>query len=80
VFWAFPRFGKIGIRIFQDGILIAMPKLLLQAGVPRVFVILSFRGTLPRILIARAMWHASTSGNNSYQEQFSAEASSMKMG
>ena len=61
VFGALPRFRKIGVGILQHGVLVAMTKLILHSHVPRILVILSFRGALRRILIARVMCHDSTS-------------------
>jgi len=57
MFWILPRFGKIGVCILQHWILVAMAKLPLQAHIPRIFVVLSFGGTLRRILIGRAVRH-----------------------
>ena len=44
MFWILPRFGKIGVRILQHWILIAMTKLFLQTGIARDLSVLSFRG------------------------------------
>ena len=55
MFGILPGFGKIGVRILQHRVLIAMPKLFLQANIPRILVILSFRGALRCVLIGRAM-------------------------
>lgn len=55
MFGILPRFGKIGVCILQHRVLIAMPKLFLQAHIPRILVVLSFRGTLRRVLIGRAV-------------------------
>jgi hypothetical protein len=61
MFWILPRFGKIGVRIFQQRVLIAMPQLFLHAGIPFFLMILSLGGALPSILILRIVWHQSTS-------------------
>jgi hypothetical protein len=65
MFWILPRFGKIGVRILQHRILIAMPKLFLEANIARDFMVLGFRGPFRRILIVGAVFHESTSDNNS---------------
>ena len=61
MFGIVPRFGKIGVCIFQNRVLIAVPKLFLQTHIPGFLVVLTFSGTLRRILIGRAMWHLETS-------------------
>jgi hypothetical protein len=61
MFWTLPRLGEIGIRIFQHRFLVAMPKLILQSGVPRRLVIVGFYDTFRRILVGSAVWHDSTS-------------------
>jgi hypothetical protein len=55
MFWTLPRLGEIGIRIFQHRFLVAMPKLILQSGVPRRLVIVGFYDTFRRILIGSAV-------------------------
>jgi len=65
MFWILPRFGKIGVRILQHRVLIAMPKLFLEANIARDFMVLGFRGPFRRILIVGAVFHESTSDNNS---------------
>ena len=57
MFGIIPRFGKIGVCILQIWVLIAMPKLLLQADIARIFVVLSLSGTFRRILIGSVFWH-----------------------
>src|SRR6266567_1148405 len=71
MFWILPRFWKIGVRIFQHRILIAMSKLSLQSDVTGDRVVLGFDGALRRILIARTLRHHSTSYNNFYNKEFS---------
>ncbi len=75
MFGILPRFGKIGVRILQHGVLIAMPKLFLQTDITGDLVVLGFRGTLRGILIGRAVWHDSTSYNNSYKNSLVLELS-----
>jgi hypothetical protein len=55
--WILPRFGKIGVGILQHRVLIAVPKLLLQAEIAITGMLLSLGSTLRRILIARVVWH-----------------------
>jgi len=57
MFGILPRLGKIGVRVFQHWVLIAMPKLFLHAGISWILVILSLCGTLRGVLIARAICH-----------------------
>jgi hypothetical protein len=55
VLWTLPRLGEIGVRIFQHGLLVAMPKLILQCGVSRRLMIVGFYDTFRRILIGSAV-------------------------
>ena len=44
--------GKVGIGIFQNGVLIPMSELLLQPDIPRDLVILRLSRTFRNVLIA----------------------------
>src|SRR5437879_13001616 len=57
----FPGFGKVGIRVCEQGILIPVAQLALQSRVPWYIVDFGFDGALGFILIASGMWHISTS-------------------
>jgi len=57
MFRIFAGFRKIRISIFQHGILVSVSQLFLHADVPRCLMILSFHGTLCRILIKIAWCH-----------------------
>ncbi len=57
MFRILPRFGKIGVGIFENRVLIAMPNLFLQANVAGALVILGLGGAFCRILIACAIQH-----------------------
>jgi hypothetical protein len=61
MFWIFAGFWKIRISIFQHGILVSVSQLFLHADVPGCLMILSFHGTLCRILIKIALCHNSLS-------------------
>jgi hypothetical protein len=57
------RLWKIGVRILQHGILIAVPKLSLHADVPGAIMILGLNRALRQILIDFILRHDSTSSN-----------------
>jgi len=61
MFWILPRFGKIGVCIFQYRILVAMAQLFLHAGVSLFCMILSFGCALRGILIFSILEHPVTS-------------------
>jgi hypothetical protein len=58
-----PGLGEVGIRVFQQGILIPVAQLALQSRVPWDIVDFGFDGAFGLILIACGMWHVSTSNS-----------------
>jgi len=59
--WIQPWLGKIRIRIFDQRILIAMPKLFLQPDISICLVMFHFAGAFFRVLILLNSGHDSTS-------------------
>jgi hypothetical protein len=61
VFGILARLRKIGIRILQHWVLVAVAQLVLEASVARSLMIFGFFGALTGILIGMVLVHHSTS-------------------